>query len=163
MSKELNSIEKNIMNKIQKGNVKMRPKIYFILGTILSLIGIITSFIVTTFIFGIIRFYLRSSNGKMAEYKLNLLLENFPWWMIFIAIASLTLGIYLFKKYKYLYKIKTIYLILGFILTTILAGILIDISGFNDVLYKRGYIRQFIQQNQTQDFSPNWRKIFYNK
>lgn len=150
------------MEKIQKRKIKMKPKIYFILGMVLSFIGIVSSFIVTTFMIGIIRFYFRSGQGRMAEYKLNLLLENFPWWMLFVALASLILGIYLFKRYKYLYKIKTEYIVLGFILATISAGILIDASGLNDMLYKRGYMRQFIQQNETQNFTPGWRRSLYN-
>ncbi len=137
MSKELNIKTEDIMKKIHKGQIKMRPKYYFVIGYILTIIGLIFSFFTSIFFIGLTRFVLRSY-GPMKQYHLSQLLSNFSWWIPILAIFGLILGIYLLRKYDFSYKINFKLFVIGLVLSTFIAGVAIDMSGLNDFWFKKG-------------------------
>jgi len=161
MSKELKNITNNVMNQIRQGRIKMRPKVYFIIGSILTFLGSISAFLISIFLIGLIRFSLRTHWGRGAQYKLDQMLSDFPWWIIIFAIISLTIGIWLIRKYDFSYKIKPRIIILGFILAIVVAGWMVDITGLNDNLFRsgpmKGIMNNYFQNNDT-TLQPNWRK-----
>ncbi len=154
MSKELKNITESVMDEIHVNKIKMRPKIYFIMGSILTFIGLIFSTVVSIFLFGLISFVLRS-HGGMASYKLDKMISNFPWWAIVLAIISLTLGIWLLHKYDFSFKVNFKLIIVGFILAVIAGGFIIDMLGLNNVLTRRGpmqgMMRRYIENSDTRD------------
>ena len=137
MSTELEKIKGRVMDKIHEGKVKMKPRWYFIIGSVLTLIGLALSITTSVFFVGLIRFTLRS-HGMMREYRIGQMIINFPWWTLIFALLTLTLGIWLIKKYDFSYKINPWHIIIGFILAVIIAGWTIDVIGINDTLSKRG-------------------------
>src|SRR5574343_1669743 len=130
MSKELEDIKNAVMNKIQDGEIKMKPKGYFVLGSILTFVGLIISIITSVFLIGLVRFSLRS-HGMMQQYRFNEMISNFPWWTTVLAVIFLLIGIWLIRKYDFSYKINSWHIILGFILAIIIAGCFIDMVGIN--------------------------------
>ena len=144
MSEELKNITNNIMEQIDKGKIKMKPKIYFIIGSIITFFGLISSMIVSIFLIGLIRFSIRS-NGRMAQYRFDQILSNFPWWTTIFAIISLIIGIWLIRKYDFSYKKKNVTIILGFVLAIIITGYTIDAIGLNDTLLHRGPMQGMMQ------------------
>jgi len=138
MSKELKNITEDVMNQIHQGKIKMKPKVYFIIGSIFTFLGVISAFVVSIFLVGLIRFSLRTHLGRGAQYKLDQMLSDFPWWIIIFAIISLAIGIWLIRKYDFSYKIKPWIMILGFILAIVITGWTIDLVGLNDSLIHRG-------------------------
>jgi magnesium-transporting ATPase (P-type) len=161
MPKDIKNITEEIMKKIDLGEIKMKPKWYFILGSIITFIGLVSTVVVSTFSIGLIRFSLRS-HGPMAEYKFDQIMANFPWWTLVLAILGLILGIWLIRKYDFSYKIKPWLIITGFILAIIIGGYIIDITGVNDAISRqgpmRGMMRNYIIDNNIQQ-SP----IFLNR
>ncbi len=153
MPKELRNITENIMNQINRDKLKMRPKVYFMLGSILTFIGLVATVIISTFSVGLVSFSLRS-HGPMSSYKFDQILSSFPWWTLIVAIIGLALGIWLISKYDFSYKMKPWLVILGFILAIIVAGYIIDFIGLNDILSRRGPMRgmmhNYIQENNIQ-------------
>lgn len=147
------------MDKINKDEIAMKPKAYFVIGSIITLVGLIASVISSVFLVSIISFLLRS-HGPMGEYRLSLMIQSFPWWMPLIAIISLVLGAILIRKYDLSYKFNLGLLILGFILAVLIAGILIDITGLNNVWLKRGpmnsVMRNYIDQNNPEYGNRNY-------
>lgn len=137
MSKELNKTTEEIMSKINKGQIKMRPKMYFIFGYILVIAGLVFSFITSIFFVGITRFTLRS-HGPRGEYRLEQLLSTFSWWMPLLAILGLIIGIWLLRKYNLFYKINFKLLIIGLISSVLIAGFVIDMTGLNDFWIHKG-------------------------
>lgn len=156
MSKELN-IAKNVMSQIKQGKIKIKPKGYYIIGSILTFIGTIFSIITSSFLFGLLRFSMRSHYGRGVQYKINEAISNFPWWIFILAIASMALGLWLIKKYNFSYKIKPIFLVLIFISSILVSGIVIDLTGFNDVLYKKP------QMKNLMDKYPRYQKDFFHQ
>ncbi len=137
MSKDLNKTKEEIMSRIHKGQVKMRPKMYFVFGYIFSILGLVFSFTTSVFLVGIIRFSLRS-HGPMGQYRFEKLLSTFSWWMPLLAIAGLVSGILILRKYDFSYKINFKLLIMGLITSVILAGFVIDMTGMNNFLMGKG-------------------------
>lgn len=161
MPKELKNITENVMNQIHQGKVKMKPKIYFIIGSILTFLGSISAFVVSMFLVSLIRFSLRTHWGRGAQYKLNQMLSNFPWWIIIFTIISLAIGIWLIRKYDFSYKIKSWIIILGFILIIIISGFAIDLIGLNNKLLHRGPTKGIMNKYfQNNNITPqqNWRR-----
>jgi len=137
MSKELNKTTEEIMSKIHKGQIKMRPRLYFILGYLLTIGGLVFSFVTSVFFVGLTRFSLRA-HGKMGEYRLEQLLGSFSWWLPALAIIGLIMGIYLLRKYDFSYKINFKLLVIGLIASILIAGYVIDMTGLNDFWLHRG-------------------------
>ena len=73
-------------------------------------------------------------------------MDNFPWFLIVFAIVGLVLGIWLLMKYRLYYKHKPWIIIASFILAIIIAGIIVDMTGINDVLYKKGPMQGVMHQ-----------------
>jgi len=160
MSKDIKNITEDIMNQIEQGKIKMKPRIYFIIGSILTFIGLVSSLIVSTFLFGLIRFSLRI-HGPMGEYKLDQIMSNFPWLTIVFAIVGLVLGVELIRQYDFSYKIKTWSIVVSFVLAVMIAGWMIDVVGVNDTLLQRGPMRgmmsNYFNDNNIQP-GMGWRK-----
>ncbi|MFA6158575.1 MAG: hypothetical protein WC763_03045 [Candidatus Paceibacterota bacterium] len=153
MSKELKDITDDIMGQIHDRKIKMRPRMCFIAGSILTFVGLVSSVVVSVFLVGLIRFSLRS-HGPMAGYRLNQVLFSFPWWAPALALVGLVVGIWLLRKYDFSFKVNFRVIIAGFVLAVIAAGWIIDGIGLNDLLVRRGpmqgMMRQYVQDNNPQ-------------
>jgi hypothetical protein len=90
----------------------------------------------------------------MGQYRFDQILANFPWWTILLAILGLAVGITLIRQYDFSYKIKPWLVIAGFILAIIIGGYIIDITGANDFMSRkgpmRGMMKNYINKNNTQ-------------
>ena len=147
MSTEIKNIENNVMNQIHQGKIKIKPKLYFILGSILTFIGLVSTIITSIFMVGLIRFLFRTNYGWRAQYRLEQIFSEFPFWIIFIAIIGLALGIWLIGKYDFSYKINHYVLIVGFILAIIVAGFIIDEIGVNDILMRHNPMKNMMRNH----------------
>ena len=56
MSKELKEITSNVMGQIHQGKVKMRPKVYFVMGSLLTFLGLVFFFTTSVFLVGLLRY-----------------------------------------------------------------------------------------------------------
>lgn len=137
MSKELNKTTTEVMSKIQKGQIKMRPRLYFAVGYILTMIGLILSFITSIFFVGLTRFALRS-HGPMGEYRLDQMISSFEWWVPILAIFGLIIGIWLLRRYDFSYKINFKIFVIGLIASILIAGFIVDMTGINDTWFHKG-------------------------
>ncbi len=162
MSKQLENITDTIMAQIHEEKIKMRPRLYFVLGTILTFVGLVSSVVVSIFLVGLIRFSLRS-HGPMANYRLSLMLASFPWWAPVLAVAGLVAGIWLLRKYDFSFKVNFKIFIIGFIFAVIIGGWVVDSIGVNDTLMRRGpmrgMMRHYMQNNNTQSYWVNPKKV----
>lgn len=139
MSQDIKNIRQKIMTEIQEGKLKMRPKIYFAIGSAFTLIGLVASIAISVFAVGWIRFIVRS-NGIFG-HKLERLLSIFPWWLLMIAVIGLVTGVMLVRKYDFSYKIDLKKGLILMILIVIISGWLVDTLGFNDLLSRRGLMK----------------------
>lgn len=150
MSKELNNISTDVINQIRNGQIKMRPKIYFILGSIFIMIGLIASVISSVFLISLTSFLLRS-HGPMGEYRLQELLNSFSWWILVFMVVSIVAGVIFLRKYNFSYKYHFTFVIIGFVLSIFIAGIIINISGMDKAWLSRGPIHNTIRHRLQKD------------
>lgn len=152
MSNELsNHIKQNVMDRIRSDDVNMRPRIYFVAGTILTLIGIFASAIVSIFLFNITNFVLRS-HGPGAQYRLEQLISSFPWWAPVLAVIGIFFGLKLLSKYEFVYKRSPVVWGLGFIAAVILTTWFLDVTNIDRAWLcsspMRGFNRRYIETDQ---------------
>ncbi len=145
MPKDIKEIKDSIMDQIKNDKVKMKPRIYFVLGSILAFIGLVSSFVISIFLIGLIRFSLRS-HGPMGAYRFESMLSSFPWWAPILAVIGLVLGIWLMRRYDFSFKVDFKSLVIGILLAVIVGGVVVDMLGFNDALVRRGPMRGMMKE-----------------
>lgn len=154
MPQETKDIANEVMDKIRGGKLKMRPKIYFIVGSISLFVGLVLSVLISVFMIGLIRFSLRPPI-PICEYQLSKILSLFPWWLAVVAIAGLISGALLLRQYDFMYKIKTVWVVVGFVVSIIIAGWMVDVIGVNDSFSKHGYMKQVYRQKNRSEMFKN--------
>jgi uncharacterized protein YacL len=162
MPKEIKNITENVMDQIQEGKVKMKPKTYFILGSILTFLGLVSATIISIISVGLIKFSMRA-HGPLAQMKLNYMIANFPWLILIIAVVGLIVGLWLIKKYEFSYKVKPWIIIAGFVLAIFVAGFVIDSIGFNEKLYRQKQINRIMEHPYAQKHFPRPSKEIMEK
>lgn len=125
------------MGRIHTEQIKMRPRIYFILGSLAVFVGLVMSILASVFLLSLIKLSLWGS-GKIAEYKINELLSHFSWWGPSIALMNLILGIWLLRQYDFSYKKNFVIIVFGFIFAVVAASFILDLSGLNELMLQRG-------------------------
>lgn len=150
----------HVMGKIRDDKVRMRPRIYFVIGSLLTFVGLVSSIVSSIFFVGLMRFFSRA-HGPMGGFRLEQILSSFPWWTPVLAVVGLGMGIWLLRSYDFSFKIDFRFLIAGFIVAVIVSGIVVDAIGLNDALFRRGpmrgMMRQYLQDRPTQDMPGSGR------
>lgn len=156
------NLEKTVMTKITTGAINMKPRWFFILGSVSVMLGLISASIGAIFLMNLIFFSLRQ-HGPMGEWRLQLMIENFPWWILLSAICGVVFGIYLLKKYDFSYKKNFSLIAGGFVVAIILAAFLVDLTGINDLWSRQGPMRKFYQRYQPVNIQDAPTQIYRGK
>jgi len=138
------------MAKVKSNEISMRPRWYFVLGSLLMIAGFVSFSIGAVFLTNLTLFLLRS-HGPMGQWRLQQLLTSFPLWVPILAVVGIVLGIVMLRKYDFSYKKNFWLIVLGFVLSVILAAFLIDQLGLNDIWSRQGPMRRFYQQVEGQN------------
>ncbi len=133
-------LENKIMSQVMSGEVKMKPRIYFIIGSIVSFIGLVGLMIGAVFFTNLTLFLLRKQGPGTG--RLIQMFDAFPLWVPFIALILVILGILLLKKYDFSYKKNFPVLILTVILAVVLSAKIIDTIGLNETWSRSGPMRR---------------------
>lgn len=154
-------LSNKVMKTIKSEKLQMKPRWYFWLGSVFSLIGLIAVIIISAFFISIISFSLRPHYGPGATYRLEMMWSSFPWWTIILTLLGLGIGIWMLKKYDFAYRKNFKLIILGLVLAIVAAGFLIDKTGLTEIWTKRGpmrgIMRQYLQQQNVSN-TPGWRR-----
>jgi len=126
------SLAEKVSELIKKQHVHMRPKAYFVFGSILLGVGLVSSLLVAVFFVSVIIFRLRVNTpfaylGNQAG--LTPFLENIPWAPIIIALIGVTGGILIMKKFDFSYRHAFLGISGGIILSIGVLGIIVDTAG----------------------------------
>lgn len=148
-------VENKVMDKIMSNEVKMRPKWYFVLGSLTSYIGVIGSIIGATFFTNITIFLIRKRGPGLG--RISMLLESFPLWIPLLAIALLILGIWMLKKYDFSYKKNFLTIVVAIIAAVFLSAQIIDFLGLSDIWTRKGPMKGLYGEHQI-----NGQELFKN-
>lgn len=124
MSEELKN---SVMEAIDKGQVKMRDKSYFIRASILKAIGITIAFVFTLFLISFVIFYLQYTGAwylsRFGAGGLRDLLLSLPWIVIFLSMILVGGLIWYSERYPISYKQPLIYSLLTIVCIVVVGSI----------------------------------------
>ncbi|MDH7476096.1 MAG: hypothetical protein QHH09_01325 [Microgenomates group bacterium] len=152
-------LKNKLMEEIKSEKIKMKPRWHFILGSIFLFFGTVAATISSIFIFNLLFFLLRKHYGPMYHYRLQLILSNFPWWFLVLAVLGIVAGIKLLKNYDFSYKKNFLLIVIGYILVIILSAFIIDYLNLNKFFFRPGWRRFYLpEKNFNKDFQPGLRQ-----
>ena len=147
------NFEKTVMAKVRSNKIAMKPKWYFISGSVLVATGLICLSVMSIFLTNLILFLMRR-HGPMAQWRFEQILTSLPVWIPLLAIFGTVSGILVLKKYDFSYKKNFMLIIIGFVLSIIMAAFIIDYLGLNDLWSQRGPMKRFYQQIENNNTLP---------
>lgn len=150
MSKKI-TFEENIISKIKNEEIKMKPRWYFVLSSIMMFVSLVGLSMALIFLTNLVLFVVRR-NGFFNIYKFQVILSSFPWWIPLVAVLGLITAVWLLKKYDFSYKNNFILIIVLFLSALFLSGVLLDEFGLNEYL-SRGKMRGYYQRLELQEGS----------
>lgn len=156
-NKKQPDLSQAVMRRIKTEKIKMRPQIYFVLGSILFGAGLAGSLLVAIF-FASLAFFRLHRFGPFGflwfgEFGLRPFLVVFPWVPLTFFLAVLTGGLVLLKKSEISYQKSFLGLITILAILIILGGSLLVQVGFHQRLTGFRPLRPFYQE---QFIDRNW-------
>lgn len=141
MIKKVSKTTREVMEQIKVQEVKMKPRAYFVLGSMLFGVGIVGVLLITILLTGAIFFRLRMGEAmghlRQGMPGLVFFVRAFPWKVVLLTIVGFMGGSYMLKRHSKAYKVGLGWLVLGAVVTVIGLGFLIDKTGVNEKLEKR--------------------------
>lgn len=150
--------EEQILNKINSGEIKMRPKYFFVLRGIMIGLAAILFLLVAAFLISFIFYIIRP--GAASAAGLRIFYSLFPWVLLGIAILFLAGLAFLLKQYPFVYRKPLILLPLGIIAAVVLISIAAQLASVHERLERRqirGFERFYRIRHRPAPPSPNRR------
>ena len=139
-----------VMERIKSGQVKMRPRIHFVAGSLFIGAGLAGVIVLAVFFVNVASYKLRTLGpfGYLwfGEYGIRPFLATFPWAAFVVAICGLVIGISLLRRYDISYKKSFVGLILGLTAVVLTVGWLMDLTGINERFERFGHMRGLYQE-----------------
>lgn len=132
---------KNLIDKIKKGEIKMRPKWHFVLKTLLIILSIIAASLFILYLTSFIFFTLRLSGvwylPKFGFRGMGPLFFSLPWFLLLSAALLIVVLEILVRRFSFVYRRPILYTVLGVILLVLLGGFLINKTSMHPALFQR--------------------------
>jgi len=129
-------LTKKVMEQIHKGQVKMHPHIYFVIGSLLLGIGLAGAVASTILFINLALFRLRTHAPfgflRFGEFGLRPFFATFPWLPLFVAAIGFAGAAILLRHYEISYKKGFVGLVVGLLALVLTTGLLLDSAGFNE-------------------------------
>jgi len=132
-------IKENVLEKIQKGDVHMRPKVYFVLKVVILVAVALCTLAVSAFLFSFIVFSIYAS-GKpfllgFGSRGVFAFLALFPWLMLVVDVALLLLFEWLLHRFQFGYHRPFIYLFLVAASVVVASGLVMNAVSVHRSIY----------------------------
>jgi len=138
------------MTKIRKKRIRMRPKVYFVAGSVLLGLGMAGAVILAILFFNLFFFKLRmhSPFGYLLFGRpgISPFLHIFPWLPFLLAVFGILGGGFLLKKYEISYKKSFWSLVISLLVMILVFGFLLSQSGLNRRAGNLPPLRPFYEQ-----------------
>lgn len=146
-AKKKRDLSQKVMKQIHKEKVKMRPRFYFIAGSILLGIGL-TGAILGAILFINLTFFRMRIHGPLGflwfgRFGFRPFLATFPWVFLLIAIAGILGGLALLRRHDISYKKSFLGLVIALVVLVLIMGFVLDRIGFNERLERIKPLRPF--------------------
>jgi len=150
-------LSKEIMQQIDDENIQMKPRVYFVLGSLFLSIGLIGLIGLTIFFVNLVIFRLRihAPFGFLSFGSLGMsaFLKTFPWIFFILTFFSLGGGVYLFRKYDFSHKQDLLRIALISFIVILSLGLFADFVGVNERVGRIKPMQKIYQEKYVND---NW-------
>lgn len=151
-----NDLSKKVMQEIKKRDVKMRPRLYFVGGSILLGLGLAGAIITAVFFLNLFLFRLRIL-GPLGYLRLGRpgilpLVTTIPWTVLLVSVAAIAAGLTLLKRYEFSYKKNFLVLAIVLIVVVAVLGFLLERAGFNERVAPHPPMRRLYRNYFDEDF-----------
>lgn len=130
-----NSLRDRVLNTIQAGHTKMKPKWHFVLKAALFLLGFFLLFFAALYLVSFALFVLDKNQlwsvSTFGMRGISLFLVSLPWLVIFTVIIFLILLHFLVRHYAFAYQRPLLYSALGIVLLVTVGSCIIRKTGFH--------------------------------
>jgi len=134
-----NSISDKIIDKIKSGDIKMKPRISFILKITLMSLGAFFLFFFIIYLVSFIIFSLRASGvlfmPRFGFRGIGIFLGSLPWFLILIVVILIVMLEIFSKRFVSVYRRPIIYSLLIIIVLALAIGFLIEKTPFHPSLF----------------------------
>jgi hypothetical protein len=136
-----------VFEKIKNGQVKMHPRIYFVLKSILAVFAIVFSVLFILYLVSFIIFSLRASGTwfmpKFGFPGLKIFFAHLPWILIVVAAAFVVLLEVFAKRFNFIYRKPILYSFLSILLMAMIGGFLLEKTPLHSVLFSKARAGNF--------------------
>lgn len=148
MKNKNKDLSKEVMSLIESNEVKMRPKIFFVFGSIMLGAGLALALLFSTFFINLTVFRLRvhppTDYLKFGKAGFKPFLTVLPKYPLFFAVLFIILGLILIKKYDFSYKKSFVGLVAGLITFILVFGLLLERVGINEKLIRISHLKPLV-------------------
>lgn len=159
MKKEEKDIKKEVLKKIDLGEVKMKSKAHFEVLKVLWAMLMTASVLVAIFLINL-AFYLPKRAGVfqgLRPGRLNVMLSSIPWWLVLFGAIFIGIAVYIYRNYEGGYKKHLSVIIIAIAVLVITIGGVLAVTNINEGIEKRPGMRQFYQWNEKRFGPPGMR------
>lgn len=151
MTEQIKKIEDKVKSLIQEGKIKMKPRWFFVLKSILKILFIVVLFLILVYFISFANFIVNERivlNGGPEYGGWAKFLFGIPWLIIFLSFVMLFLLEVLVRKYSFVYRRPLVYSLFFIVF-------LIFIMGFMLIkLDKRKNVPRFGEDKNIPLFTP---------
>lgn len=142
-------IEDQIMGVIKQKKIRMRPRYFFVIGSVLITLSTAMMAILGIFGLNLIIFSIRRG-GNIKSVCIEDAISNYPWWAIFVIIFGFIGSWWFYKKSGKGYKHNPSSIAVVLISTIIIGGGLLSFTNFDSVFEQRGPVRHIYKMYNGQ-------------
>ncbi|MCK5044871.1 hypothetical protein KAR26_04065 [Candidatus Parcubacteria bacterium] len=143
---EKSPLANKVLNKLENSQIKMRPKAYFVLKTVLIALAIVAVALFALYLTSFIVFALRASGlwylPKFGFNGIGALITLLPWFLILIAALLIIVMEVLVKYFSFAYRRPILFSMIGIITLMLLGGLIIDRTQFHSNLFQKAQERR---------------------
>jgi hypothetical protein len=135
MSHETRSIKEEVIAKIKKGEMVMRPRWHFVLRAVLYALGALIAALALIYLASFIIFILRETGllfvPSFGFRGVGVFLFSLPWFLILLCLSFLFVLEVLVRRYAFAYRKPLLYSVFGIILFVALCTTVVASLGFH--------------------------------
>ncbi len=133
-------IKKSVLQAIQSGRIKMRPRWHFVLGAALAATGIFILGLALLYLVSFILFMLKASGAwfapSLSPRGWFTLLQALPWLLILLCLLFVVLLELLVRRYAFAYQKPLLYSSLGVIIIAVAGGFIVFQTPLHRALFR---------------------------
>ncbi len=135
-----NSITEKVVSKIEKGELKMKPRAYFVAKSFLVIGLLVLASLLLLYFGSLIVFVLRVNNillfHGMGFQAIRSILLSFPWYLVFLIFILIILIEIIGRRFRFVYRKPLIISLLTILLIVTISSFLIESSSLHHSFYR---------------------------